>query len=284
MSALESLDPDSSPGPADGGRWGRIPAWWLTHPAVDADGLAVLAALSTYANAKGECWPSQATLATALKRSRSTVNRILGHLADAGVIAVEPRHSASGGRLSCLYRLRLVPGDGPIVAPAPDRTPSNRTATAQPRDKDVAEPDSRCASARQEQPGFEQTPYPLTARAPATAHDVPDDWTPNATDLAWAGERFAGIDLQRHVEGFLLRCQAHGYRYRDVGAAWRAWLAQDAAMGKAPRLAGAAANRAGKMTAGPPAQHAAGRAAEQSLGAWMAAAARLNAAVPHPGH
>lgn len=277
-------DPDDSgSGPADGGRWGRIPAWWLTHPAIDADGLAVLAALSTYANAKGECWPSQATLATALKRSRSTVNRILGHLAEAGVISVEPRHSASGGRLSCLYRLRLVPGDGPIAAPAP-----NRTEPVQPGDRDVAATDSRCAPVRQEQPGFEQTPDSLPMRAPVLAHrgahrvsaqDVPAGWTPNADDRAWAGERFADVDLDRHVEGFRLRCKAHGYRYHDVGAAWRAWLAQDAAAGKAPKAFAAAPDHAGRASAGRPAA----RAAEQSLGAWMAAAARLNATPRPPG-
>lgn len=281
-------------GPADTGRWGRIPAWWLGHPDIDADGLAVLAALATYANARGECWPSQATLAAALKRSRSTVNRILGHLAEARVIEMEPRRSASGGRLSCLYRLRLVPGDGPIVAPAPataDRTaPAQGAArtgagvgdgTVRPRDTAeilaVATADSPCAPVRQEQPGFEQTPDSLSAREPA--REVPADWMPGADDLTWARARFSHIDLGRHVEGFLLRCRAHGYRYRDVGAAWRAWLVQDAAAGKAPptRSAGSGAPVRTKAAVRPSEE-----AAEQRLGAWMAAAARLNATASQP--
>lgn len=263
----ESSPQESGP-PADTGRWGRIPAWWLGHPAIDADGLAVLAALATYANARGECWPSQATLATALKRSRSTVNRILGQLAESGVIGRESRRSASGGRLSCLYRLRLVPGDGPIpvAAAACDRT---GTPPVQPPGKDVAPSDSPCAPVRQKQPESEQTPDSHASRGPAQA--VPDGWMPDAGDRAWAESRFAGVDLDRHAEGFRLRCQAHGYRYRDAGAAWKAWLAQDAAAGKAPMI-----RPTGPATVTRPAASA--PVPEQKLGAWMAAAAKLNAA------
>lgn len=275
--------PDDDPLPAtDGGRWGRIPAWWLGHPDIDADGLAVLAALSTYANARGECWPSQATLATALKRSRSTVNRILGQLAEAKVIEMQPRRSASGGRLSCLYRLRLVPGDG---AALPDFGPEPAPREAvRPRDTVVASADSPRSPVRQEQPDSEQTPDSLPTHEAAPAKTVPADWMPSDDDLAWARGRFADVDLGRHVEGFLLRCQAHGYRYRDAGAAWKAWLAQDVAAGKAPLAQTPAGSGPGFGTATPGAAARASsargpeKAAEQRLGAWMAAAARLNAA------
>ncbi|AIB14826.1 hypothetical protein ABAZ39_23320 (plasmid) [Azospirillum argentinense] len=258
--------PRESGPPADTGRWGRIPAWWLGHPAIDADGLAVLAALATYANARGECWPSQATLATALKRSRSTVNRILGHLAESGVIARESRRSASGGRLSCLYRLRMVPDDEPKTAPVAEA----RTGTppVQPPAKDVAPTDSPCAPVLQKQPESEQTPDSHASRGPAQT--VPDGWMPDAEDRAWAESRFAGVDLDRHAEGFRLRCQAHGYRYRDTGAAWKAWLTQDAAAGKAPLLR--STDRAATTRPAPAAP-----VPEQKLGAWMAAAAKLNA-------
>ncbi|UKJ77139.1 helix-turn-helix domain-containing protein (plasmid) [Azospirillum brasilense] len=262
--------PDSGP-PADNGRWGRIPAWWLGHPAIDADGLAVLAALATYANARGECWPSQATLATALKRSRSTVNRILGHLAESGVIARESRRSASGGRLSCLYRLRLAAVDGPIPAAGAACDQAAMPPVQTPA-KDVAPADSPCAPVRQKQPESEQTPDSHTSRRPAQA--VPDGWTPDAGDRAWAERRFAGVDLDRHAEGFRLRCQAHGYRYRDTGAAWKAWLTQDAAAGKAPMLRPTAPGTPARPASNVPVP-------EQKLGAWMAAAAKLNAAQDH---
>ncbi|ALG75742.1 hypothetical protein VY88_33185 [Azospirillum thiophilum] len=254
-------------------RWGRIPAWWLSHPDIDADGLAVLAALSTYANARGECWPSQATLATALKRSRSTVNRILGHLAAAGVIEVEPRKSATGGRLSCLYRLRLEPGSGPIV--------NVQTMPVRQRDTDVAVADSPCAAVRQEQLDSNK-PDSLAGRgregvSTERVEDHPTretqavtaDWMPSAADLAWARAKHTGIDLNRHVEGFVLRCQAHGYQYRDVGAAWRSWLLQDVQACKAPLIPGtpivSGMSRMADKTA----------AARQQVDIWASVANRL---------
>lgn len=226
-------------------RWGRIPAWWLSHPDIDADGLAVLAALSTFANARGECWPSQSTLATALKRSRSTINRILGHLANASVIEIVSRKSANGGRLSSVYRLRLEPGNGPIV--------NVETMVVQQRDTDVAVADSPCAAVRQEQPESNK-PDSLAGRGregvrAERVEDYPTrepqtvlaDWMPSAADLTWARAQHGNVDLDRHVEGFVLRCQAHGYRYRDISAAWRAWLVQDVAVRKAPLVGGSKA-------------------------------------------
>lgn len=254
-------------------RWGRIPSWWLDHPEIDADGFAVLCALSTFANQRGECWPSQATLATALKRSRSTVNRILGHLADAGMIEVVSRKSATGGRLSSLYRLRMEPGNGPIVnVPA---------AAVRQRDTDVAVADSPCATVRQEQPDSNK-PDSLAGRGRESVRTervedhlmgkpqaVSADWMPSAADLTWARAHHGSVDLNRHVEGFVLRCQAHGYRYRNIGAAWRAWLVQDVATRKAPLVGGSAtiagmARTTDKSTA-----------ARQQVAIWAGVADRL---------
>jgi hypothetical protein len=249
----------SPPSPADddGARWGRVPAWWLDHPAVDADALAVLTALATFADRRGRCWPSQTTLATRLKRSRAWVNKTLGRLADAGLIAVRDRWSENGGRLSCLYELQTaqtpVAGDSPPV--------TEKTAPCQPR--------------RHEQPESEHITDSLASGAQSVPKTPNADWTPSDEDRRWAETRHGAVDIDRHVEGFRLRCQAHGYRYRDISAAWRAWLDQDAAAGKAPS-AGKSSNRpASRSTRAAP--------AEQTLDAWRAVAARLQtAAAPSP--
>lgn len=248
-------------------RWGRIPAWWLDHPDLDADGFAVLAALATFADEQGVCWPSQSTLAAKLKRSRPTINRILQRLDDIGLVGIEHRRGRDGSRLSCLYRLRVERhGD----MPAADAI---RPVPAEDRDDSVV--NAPCPPASQEQLQSEQNPDSLATGGRGPAHDVPADWMPGADDLAWARSRFGTVDLGRHVEGFVLRCQAHGYRYRDISAAWRAWLVQDAAAGKAP---------AAKTPA--PAVPTAGRtresAAEQRINAWMTVAARLRDAKPEP--
>lgn len=251
---------------ADTSRWGKIPAWWLDHPDLDADGFAVLAALATFADEHGLCWPSQSTLAAKLKRSRPTINRILQTLDRIGLVSIEHRRGRDGAQLSCLYRLRLVRNGGmdatqaaPTTVPAPDRDDSQTNAP--------------CPTATQEHLHSEQTPDPhtLSGREPVGA--VLRDWMPSADDLAWARSRFGTIDLAQHVETFTLRCRAHGYRYRDIGAAWRAWLMQDAAAGKAPSAI-ANVHRTTPSATNRPRDNA----AEQRMGAWMAAAARLQGA------
>lgn len=256
-------------------RWGRIPAWWLDHPELDADGLAVLAALSTYADEAGVCWPSQATLADKLKRSRPTVNRILGRLEALGLVGIEHRRSANGGRLSCRYRLALIASNGTQDGAGMDI----------PADSSM---DSPCSAASHEQPEPEQNPDTLHRRAGEGAslssaggtEPVATDWTPPPADRQWAAERFPDIDVDSHAERFVQQCQAHGYRYRDPAAAWRSWLLQDAGRmaqqpAASPRGPNSSAQRTSSHT-GTSRLNSAAANSEQRLSAWASVAARLN--------
>ncbi len=251
-------------------RWGKIPAWWLDHPDLDADGFAVLAALATFADEQGVCWPSQSTLASKLKRSRPTINRILQRLDDIGLVAIEHRRGRDGSRLSCLYRLRVERDGQGHAAAAACPVPAD--------DRHDSATDSPCPPASQKHLHPEQIPDSLAPSGRGLAQDVPVDWMPTADDLAWARSRFGTVDLGQHVEGFVLRCQAHGYRYRDVSAAWRAWLVQDAAAGKAPAVKTAATAGA----AAPAGGRARESAAEQRINAWMTVAAQLKDTKPAP--
>jgi biotin operon repressor len=255
-------------------RWGKIPAWWLDHPDIDADGFAVLAALATFADENGLCWPSQSTLAAKLKRSRPTINRILQRLDDIGLVAIEHRRGRDGARLSCLYRLRL---GNPVAG----------NAAVPPADRDDSPANAPCPTVSHQHLHSEQTPDSPAepAREPGPARGVPGDWMPGTDDIAWARSRFGDVDLDQHIQSFTLRCQAHGYRYRDIGAAWRAWLMQDAAAGKivaakAPppaRSAGSLAPSIGRSR-----NNSHDNAAVQRVNAWMAAAAQLQGGDPTP--
>jgi len=249
-------------------RWGKIPAWWLDHPDLDADGFAVLAALATFADEQGVCWPSQSTLAAKLKRSRPTINRILQRLDDIGLVSIEHRRGRDGSRLSCLYRLRVERNGEVIAAAAARPVPAD--------DRHDSTMDSPCPPASQEHLHSEQILDSLALGGRGLAQDVPADWMPTADDLAWARSRFGAVDLGQHVEGFVLRCQAHGYRYHDVSAAWRAWLVQDAAAGKAPPVKTTASAGSAAPTSGRTRESA----AEQRVNAWMTVAARLKGAQP----
>ncbi len=261
-------------------RWGKIPAWWFDHEQLDADGIAVLSALSTFADRQGRCWPSQTTLATKLKRSRAWVNKVVAQLAEIGLIEVKDRWSQSGGRLSSLYTLAMDHESAETIAS--DTPPVTNTL--------VTEADIPCSAERQEHLNPKQIPDSLAKRERKPMQEVPGDWMPGSDDIAWAQSRFTEIDLTRHVEGFILRCQAHGYRYRGIGAAWRAWLMQDVAAGKAPvaqvtamkAMPAKAAAMTAKRSPDRSMQRPHETAAEQRLGAWMAVAARLQATTQTP--
>lgn len=271
----DAARPDTIHQDGESGRWGKIPARWLDHPDIDADAIAVLAALSTFADRSGRCWPSQSTLAGKLKRSRSWVSKIVTRLAAIGVLEVKDRWSENGGRQSSVYTLVM---DSPAVsgaamnAAAKDRSVGNSP---------VPVAGTPCSAGRQEHRNPEQIPHSHARHASEVdAGKVDEAWTPDAADIAWAKATFDGIDPLRHAEGFVLRCRAHGYRYRDVGAAWRAWLIQDVAAGKAPPAVSPApakprAGRAGAVGHG---------SGDQRLAAWASVAARLHGTAPGHRH
>lgn len=255
------------------GRWGKIPARWFDHPDIDADAVAVLAALSTFADRSGRCWPSQTTLAGKLKRSRSWVSKVISRLAAIGVLEVRDRWSDSGGRLSSVYVLALEAPAESGGDPVSDTT--IRDSIVSTGNVPVAAADTPRSAGRHKHRNPEQTPDSRPIRAEAVRdtgedcgrlEEVPDGWTPTPADLAWAAANFASVDPHRHAQGFVLRCRAHGYRYRDVGAAWRSWLMEDVAAGKAVRSAGSPG------TTRPPQ----GTPAGERFDAWVAVAARLN--------
>jgi len=224
-------------------RWGRVPAWWLLHPDVDADRFCVLAALATYADEHGVCVPSQVTLAQRLRRSRPWVNRVVAQLAAAGLLEKVQRSRGNGGTTSCLYRLRLTPLDGAALDPGATNTggrPPRKHGAAAP-DLDVTGPvprvDTPC------QPGDTNHLYLEQNNTPAPRATVPDnngdargataevtlDWEPSPAEIAEALRLCPGADLPLHTARFRARCRARGYRYRagHLGDAWLAWLLED---------------------------------------------------------
>ena len=269
----------------DTGRWGRIPAWWLEHPDLDADGFAVLAALATFADENGLCWPSQSTLAGKLKRSRPTINRILQGLSDIGLVTIEHRRGRDGARLSCLYRLRFIRDGNATAEVAADfvakpARPSRPKTSVHDLNRDDSPADAPCPASSQEQLDSEQNPDSLASGGHEPARNVPADWMPGAEDLAWASGRFGTVNLARHVEGFVLRCQAHGYRYRNIGAAWRAWLVQDMDTEKPSNRASRPKGNSASGSPAPVADRPRESTAEQRVNAWMAVAARFQGAHP----
>ncbi len=267
-------------------RWGRLPAWWLLHPGIDADRFCVLAALATYADEDGCCRPSQATLAHHLGRSRPWVNRVVAELARDGFLRKTLRARENGGTTSCLYRLALEPSamHAEAVTTATPPCPE-RDAPRHGGDGNQTNPDQHTPAPRAQ-------PTPMTAcleDAPTGTGVLPaPDWQPSADALARAGRAFPDVPTDEHVPLFVARCRAKGYRYRPgaLDDAWLSWFLEDAR-----RDLGRRAGRRGDPSM-PWATHGTGdgrvgraapsERADARLAAWAAAAAapRLPAAGP----
>ena len=194
-----------------------MPEDWFMNPDVGADEIAVLATLALHAR-DGSCFPSQGLLARLLNRSRPWVNKTITRLVELGLITRTHRQRDDGGERACLYRLAAplekVPSSGGDAAGSEKNTPSHAVDSI----KTESEIYNRTPPARAtDTKCFDQMP-PV---------DIPETWQPTDQDLLWAIERFPAVDLAALTERFVLRCRAKGYRYRDLSAAWRSWLADD---------------------------------------------------------
>ncbi|MCW8088287.1 helix-turn-helix domain-containing protein [Sabulicella glaciei] len=231
---------------------------------MNADRYAVLAALSTYADDQGFCFPSQATLARWLKRSRPWVNQVIADLARLGFLEKTQWRRNDGGMSSCRYRL------------LDDLAPVAQGAVAAMTGR-VRQSDRGCQPGDRNQPKAEQNQNPpAAARATGPSRSaaeeatsacdlvpVPKDWVPSTEDLDAAARLAPQADLSRHTAKFVSRCQAKGYRYRaeSIGAAWLSWLIEDLAREQRP-----AAPPASPRLSGSKAEWA-----EERLAAWAAA-------------
>jgi len=207
-------------------RWGRVQAWWFQRVDLDADHLAVLAALSTYADCDGFCEPSQSTLAAQVKRSRPWVNRVIGDLARLGLIEKTARHRRhNNGTTSCRYKLAFeecsdagsVPGMTPAVAAddTPCR-PDDRTQRLKELNQDT-------------RPPHEPLSGTIMAGKADETEAIPDGWVPSHAAIAEARNLCGTIDPERHAAMFALKCRAKNYRYArgKLDQAWLSWITED---------------------------------------------------------
>ena len=255
-------------------RWGKIPAWWLLHPAIDSDSFCVMAALSTYADDHGCCDPSQATLARHLGRSRPWVNKVIGSLVKIGILEKTGRSRRNGGTTSCLYRLVQTPDELDAVSHEtphvlPPDTPRHQRDTSQIQLKQVHYPRSP-ARAPTDTHRHEACQALNAATSPMpSVEPVPAGWEPSAAAVIAAEKLAPGSNVHAHAMMFSTRCRAKGYRYAPahLDDAWLSWIAEDTLRGgrSCRSLNGQTDRPIGKRRE--PSEVAEGR-----YGAWVAAA------------
>ena len=195
-------------------QFGYFRSDWRDHPELDANRIAVLAVLSTYASPDGSCWPSQSTLATKLKRSRAWVNGVLADLCDLGILTKLRRRYLHGGEKSCLYRLtghdELFSADTPLT---PSAAEADTNTTKDQQDKDT-----------------------LSVRNPpeVVEQEVPRDWRPTGQDTDYVNQKLPKLLsipglVWRSTELFIYTCRSNGRRFPPdrISDAWRAWMLRE---------------------------------------------------------
>jgi hypothetical protein len=201
--------------PTTGRRYGRVLASWLDHPDVDASALAVLAALATYADSNGLCWPHPKTIADKLKKSRPWVLGVLNRLVEAGLIERRPRrsHAKSGAWEFVLIGFASsISGTPTDIACQPADSPcqqADRKQNHQNPESSLKDAESRFLH----KAGKEQ------------GEVVEPTWIPTVADMAFAAAcrpDLSPSDIARMTENFLLTYR--GQRLADLSGRWRKWL------------------------------------------------------------
>jgi hypothetical protein len=194
----------------------------LDHPAVDASALAVLAALATYADPAGLCWPHPKTIAAKLKKSRPWVLNVLNRLIAAGLVEKHPRkRNARSGA----WEFILVNFGSP-------HPPAPSGVACQPADSFCQPTDSFCQPADSEQ-RKSTTAYSLNAMGGSFLQpdrqeqsEVADsNWVPTTEDMAFAASERP--DLGSSDIAFMTKkmlTQHCGQPLNNISKIWRRWL------------------------------------------------------------
>lgn len=120
-------------------------AWAVKQKVGNATGKAILLMLANYADERGQCFPSQETLATECECSKRSILDWLQKFEDMGILTRERRHGAGGYRRADILTLRL----GAAISPENNSRenpsePRCSTFTAEP----ITEPIRNISSAR----------------------------------------------------------------------------------------------------------------------------------------
>ena len=92
-------------GKRNSGRFSIVPALGVEDRRLSAPAFRVLAALGTYSDKDGWCWPSMSTLARMLNCTRQAVQQHIRELAKLSYIEVQPQLRENRGNTANRYRL-----------------------------------------------------------------------------------------------------------------------------------------------------------------------------------
>lgn len=224
-----------------GSRYAVTPSSAAFDTRLTATDHRVLAALGTYADAHGRCFPSQGTLARRLGVARCTVSRSIARLVECGHLRSGKRNGARGARLSNTYTIVMASDQGELpLNPAPDvPLPCSMGATPVPVTP-VAPAQHPCSTgATQTNPSNKPNTSPCGEERAGRGNTVrskrrskpnlagttlPDDWTPPDEDAIELGVPLHAIPTMRaKFIAHYRRVTGDRALSRDWRSSWRFW-------------------------------------------------------------
>lgn len=204
--------------------WSVVPNWVVRGDTLDAFGKMSYIVLLNRANARGESWPSMATLCADVGASEKTVRARLQQLVDLGLLVVVPRKSQDGSDLPNLYRVQVW---SESKAPSPtsvggEHIQGGRDICYAPRGRFTTPPVVNL-------PGkvlpIEVQPNEVHVVAPqsdATATLIPDDWQPSQKHRDKAAS--LNLDVERETQRFTAHARRVRRRQKNWESAFTNWL------------------------------------------------------------
>lgn len=170
----------------------------------------VLAALGTYSDENGWCFPTQNTLAARLRITRQAVSKSLHQLEELGYITIHFQYADDKAQKGSKYRLCLDY--------LPERPPQPDVAPPQP---DIAPP----ATSEVAPPATSEVAHNVPSKRPKITRAMdPDSFAPTPLDLKWARQQYPDVDIGLQTDMFLDHARATGRIVKDWSAAWKNWI------------------------------------------------------------
>lgn len=184
--------------------------------------LLMLLAIADFADDEGNAYPSVPTLALKCRMTPRNANRTLAALRASGALEIRMNE---GPRGTNRYRVVLegMTCASPLTPASPRRPrPEPLTPTSSPPDAGVPKPLTPASdepSMNHQRTTREPSGERARARKPSKT-SIPDGFAISDRVRTWAGEQGFG-NLDQHLEAFVGKALANGYRYADWDAAFR---------------------------------------------------------------
>jgi DNA-binding MarR family transcriptional regulator len=211
---------------------------WENGPE-DRGELLVMLALADFADDRGRCWPSIATIAKRARMTTRSAQRILRKLQSEGAVTI----STGTGRAGC--NEYVITPDARVT---PD-TVSPLTPVSRPPDARVTPPLTPASpepSLNHQEPSVtpflfpqDEPPPKKTRRKPEV--DLPEGWVPSDRNIQDATDKgLSEKEIQDEADRFRNHHYSKQSRYRDWDAAWRTWIGNALRYRKGGGVAGSA--------------------------------------------